>query len=258
MGTNTYETRGNVRIMLATEEPLLALGATCLLASAGDFEVVGSPVGYTDLVPAVARESPDVLLIDLAPEITPALFAVARKAAPNCRLALWARAITDELTYQASQSGVAGFVRRTASNEEFLNVLRRIARGASELDRPAPRQQYTAVRLTPRESQIVALLAQGLSNKEIATCLDLSEGTVKSYLVHLFRKVGARDRFELALLGLKNTFCGEAFWDGQGAFVSKPDPNRARPLLRSLVMVQPDRRRGGYPDEKSKAAGAVE
>jgi DNA-binding NarL/FixJ family response regulator len=253
MDPNTPGAGDGIRIMIATEEPLLALGATCLLRSTADFTVTNNPISYTALIPLLEEEQPDLLLIDLSPEITPALFAVARRSAPACRIVLWARALTDELAFQAAQCGVSGFARRTASNEELLDQLRRIAGGANDLARRTPPRGST-VPLTPRESQIVGLLAQGLKNKEIASCLGLSEGTVKSYLVHLSKKIGARDRFELALLGLKNTYCGEAFWDGQQGFVSAPEEERARPVLRNLVLVEPARRRG-YPERVQKAVG---
>jgi DNA-binding NarL/FixJ family response regulator len=253
MSIPNEETMGPVKVMIATEEPLLALGAARLLASAEDFIVTDSPASYTQVIPFLDQEKPNVVLLDVAPEITPALFAVIRKAAPDCRIVLWARSFTDEMTFQAVQCGVNGFIRRTMSNDEFLEALRAIARGR-EVE-AAPPARGMKVPLTPRESQVVGLLAQGLKNKEIASCLGLSEGTVKSYLVHLFRKIGARDRFELALVGLKNTYCGEAFWDGQRSFVSRPEEERARPVLRSLVLVEPARRRG-YPERIEKAAVA--
>ncbi len=253
METSTQGTAKRIRVMVATEEPALALGAAWLLASAGEFELTKSPATYTEVVPMVAQEAPDLLLLDMAPEVTPALFTVVRQAAPACRIVLWARSLSDELTFHAAQNGIAGIVRRNLSNEQFLNQLRAVTRGAAGFERPA-RDRSTTIALTPRESQIVGLLAQGLKNKEIASCLGLSEGTVKSYLVQLFRKVGARDRFELAVLGLKNTYCGEAFWDGQHSFVSQPEADRARPVLRSLVLIEPARRRG-YPEQTQKAAG---
>jgi DNA-binding NarL/FixJ family response regulator len=253
MEPNAPAAEERIRVMVATEEPLLALGATGLLASEGEFGLTRRPTTYTELIPFLQEEQPDLLLLDLAPEITPALFAVARNSAPGCKIVLWARALTDELAFQAAECGVCGFVRRTDSNEQFLEQLRSVARGGSGFQSRGPAHGAT-VPLTSRESQIVGLLAQGLKNKEIATCLGLSEGTVKSYLVHLFKKSGARDRFELALLGLKNTYCGEAFWDGQRAFVSEPEGERARPVLRRLVLVEPARRRG-YPEQVQKAAG---
>src|SRR5689334_24463156 len=128
MGTNILGIGEKIKVMVATEEPLLALGATCLLASAGDFVVAKSPATYSEVIPLAAQEAPDLLLLDVTPEITPALFAVARQAAPNCRIVLWARALTEEVTHHAMQCGVRGFIRRTSTNEQFLEQLRRVVR----------------------------------------------------------------------------------------------------------------------------------
>src|SRR6202012_699960 len=87
------------------------------------------------------------------------------------------------------------------------------------------------VTLTRRESQLVTLLTQGLKNKEIATCIGISEGTVRIYLSKLFAKIGARDCFEVAVFGLMNAHCGQASWDGRGEFVTEGDEDRARPVL---------------------------
>jgi DNA-binding NarL/FixJ family response regulator len=242
------------RIMLFTDEPQLKLGATCLLSSACEFEIVGGPSKVVDLLPCARHEQPHVLLIDLSSEMTLAFFAVLHEALPECRIVLWAREISGEVALQARESGVAGIVRRTSDNESFVDQLKNIANGNEAFESRAP-ERSTRVKLTRRESQIVALLAQGLKNKEIGTCLGITEGTVKSYLVHLFQKVGARDRFELAVLGLKNAYFGQAAWDGENSFVTEPEDERARPFLRSLVLVEPARR-GGYPEISRKAAGA--
>ena len=88
------------------------------------------------------------------------------------------------------------------------------------------------VALTQREGQLVSLLSQGLKNKEIATTLMISEGTVKVYLSRLFQKVGVKDRFELALFGLKNLTTGQLPSTDKGA-------RSAMPGLRSLVLERP-------------------
>jgi DNA-binding CsgD family transcriptional regulator len=98
------------------------------------------------------------------------------------------------------------------------------------------------VSLTRRESQLVSLLSQGLKNKEIASTLFISEGTVKVYLSRLFHKLGVKDRFELALFGLKNMPIGEAL-------VEVPQPRQEQSSfrkdvgqsqwLRSLVVERP-------------------
>ena len=89
--------------------------------------------------------------------------------------------------------------------------------------------------LTQREGQLVSLLSQGLKNKEIATTLMISEGTVKVYLSRLFQKVGVKDRFELALFGLKNLTTGQLPSTEKGARGgASPMPG-----LRSLVLEKP-------------------
>ena len=89
------------------------------------------------------------------------------------------------------------------------------------------------VALTQREGQLVSLLSQGLKNKEIATTLMISEGTVKVYLSRLFQKVGVKDRFELALFGLKNLTTGQLPVGEKG---QRP---ASMPGLRSLVLERP-------------------
>jgi DNA-binding NarL/FixJ family response regulator len=241
------------RIMLFIDEPPLFLGAACILSATSDFEVIGGNVGIIDLLPSVKRERPDVLLVDLIPELTLALLSLLREAAPECRIVLWTRLLGDEMGQQVRELGIAGIMRRTLSIDEFLGQLLKIAVGQGVFDSLAAPERSTRVHLTRRESQIVTLLAQGLKNKEIATCLGLTEGTVKSYLVSLFQKVGARDRFDLTVLGLKNAYCGQASWDGHGGFVTEPEEARARPFLKSLILVKP-KRRSGYPEDVPKAA----
>lgn len=253
VGTKSADSGSKIRVMVAAEEPVLAFGANWLLGSAGGFEVTRSPASMADLLPLLREERPDMLVLDLCPSVTPALFRLAAEAAPGCRLVLWTRGISDELAFQAGQYGIAGVLPKSARPEDMVAQLRRCAQGLGALHQ-APQAEATSIALTPRESQVVNLLSQGLKNKEIAACLGLAESTIKSYLGHLFRKIGARDRFELAVVGLKNTYCGQAFWDGQNGFVTGRDEDRARPVLKSLLLIEPSRRRG-YPD-RAKAAGA--
>jgi DNA-binding CsgD family transcriptional regulator len=149
---------------------------------------------------------------------------------------------------QGRAQGVAGFLNRGLSNEDFVAGLEVVARGGELFESPRP-QRSTTVELTPRESQLVALLVQGLRNKEIGSCLGITEGTVRVYLSKLFIKVGARDRLELAVFGMKNTLFGQSSWDGRDGFVTGTDESRAKPVLRTLLLVEPARRRG-YSDTR--------
>jgi DNA-binding NarL/FixJ family response regulator len=232
-----------LRLVLYTDDTVLALGAMSALSSLPQFQARTAEPRLSNLIPFVEEVCPDVILLDLTPEMTLGLISTLRRVAPCARLILWGRAFSEELRYQAKQIGVAGFLTRTGTLEEFSKSLLEMAGGGdvSVTRKPA---HSTTVSLTNRESQLVTLLAQGLKNKEIATCIGISEGTVRIYLSKLFAKIGARDRFEVAVFGLKNAYCGQASWDGQGAFLTEHDEERAKPMLRSLVLVEPQRRRG--------------
>jgi len=240
------------KLLLFSDEPQLLVGAAGILSTSGDFDVVVAPGDPSLLLRAVEESTPEMIVVDAMPDMTLALLSRLRRAAPAAQLVLWARNFSEEVMAQGRELGLAGFLLRTHGNEEFVDKLRRIARGDAIQDDSAP-GHITTIPLTRRESQLLTLLSQGLRNKEIASCLAISEGTVRIYLSRLYQKVGARDRYELALFAWKNAHCGQAAWDGPNAFVTRREEERARPFLRSLVLVEPTRRRG-YP-EVARAAG---
>jgi DNA-binding NarL/FixJ family response regulator len=126
------------------------------------------------------------------------------------------------LALQAMSLGIRGVLRKTVPVETLVRCLTRVGDGELWFEKALTDSIMGARRysLTRREGQLVALLSQGLKNKEIATALTISEGTVKVYLSRLFQKLGVKDRFELALYGLKNLAPGAATGDGEA--LSKP------------------------------------
>lgn len=249
MTTGDAEARHS--ILVYSDEGVLATGAAGLLASAAGFHVIVESE-LSNLIPRAGRLSPDLILLGLNPAMTLAFFSQLRQAVPLARIILWDRHFPDELVEQARELGGIWFLQRANSGAEFLSSISKVASGDQPAIQSAPAGS-TKVSLTPREAQLITLLVQGLRNKEIGACLGITEGTVRIYLTKLFLKVGARDRFELAVFGLRNLNCGYAFWDGQNAFVTETDEERARPALRSLVLVEPQRRRGYR--HLAKAAG---
>ncbi len=232
-----------IRVVLYTDDELLSLGAMSVFSMFPQFRVMAAEQDLFSLLPLVEQVLPDIILVDITPQMTVGLIANLRKVAPGARVILWARTFSEELRHQAREIGVTGFLQRGATKKEFMQTLIDIAGGdeLSVIEKPA---HSTTVSLTNRESQLVTLLTQGLKNKEISSCLGVTEGTVRIYLSKLFAKIGARDRFEVAVFGLKNSYCGQASWDGHNSFVTERDEERARPVLRSLVLVEPQRRRG--------------
>lgn len=174
--------------------------------SQSDFELVGCCPQVHDIAEVVAASKPDILLVDFTPEMTFERLLGLQSQFPGTRIVLWVHSIGAEVAYQALEQRIRGILRKTLSLEDMLSCLRIVAAGGHWFDEAleASLHTLTTVHLTPREGQIVHLLTTGLKNKEIASALFLSEGTVKVYLSRLYQKLGVKDRFELALYGLKN------------------------------------------------------
>lgn len=124
---------------------------------------------------------------------------------------LWVDEVSAEFASQAISLGVRGLLRRSLPIAMQARCLDRVAAGELWVEKTLSNKLLSTKRiaLTPRERQLVVLVAQGLKNKEIAYRLGVSEGTVKVYLCRLFAKTGVNDRLELALFALKNLFVNQ-------------------------------------------------
>src|ERR1700680_987769 len=173
-----------MRLIMFNDEPLVAEALATVLQGADDIEVVQVVERISEVVPAVLEEQPELLLLCLTPETHLGVIRQLRQASPNCRIVLWVHSIANELAHQAMEAGVRGILRRTYSPEMILKCLRKVHEGEMWFDRflTSSFMACRKVHLTRREGQLVRLLAEGLKNKEIATALSISEGTVKVYM----------------------------------------------------------------------------
>jgi DNA-binding NarL/FixJ family response regulator len=193
-------------VLVATDEPMVEIGVAALLGSDPEFDLLEVCRTHPELLKAAARLQPDLVVCGLSRETELNGIRELEVAAPATRIVLWAREVSTELAHQAVELGVRGFLSTTASPAHFRECLQIAARGELWMESSLTMNLLNnrPVSLSKRQSELVGLLTQGLKNKEIATALGISEGTVKAYLTTLYEKVGARDRFELALFGLKN------------------------------------------------------
>lgn len=194
------------RVLLCTDEPILAEGLRAVLATVPGFELCGYCLKVEELRDELSLLKPDLLLLDLKAEVNFTLIANLHEVDMDTKIVLWAHSIQTELALQAMSVGVRGVLRRTLPIETLIRCLTRVHDGELWFEKTLTDSIMSArrFRLTPREGQLVSLLSQGLKNKEVATALGISEGSVKVYLSRLFQKLGVKDRFELALYGLKN------------------------------------------------------
>jgi len=226
-------------VIVATDELFAAAGLSVYFERDADFRLLAVCTTLPELAATLGQSQPDVVVFSLTLGNDLNTIGEVQRHAPKASIVLWAREVPIELAHQAVNMGVRGFVSTTASPEHFKECLGIAARGELWMEQSLTMSLLDAkpVQLSKRQSQLVGLLVQGLKNKEIAATLGISEGTVKAYLTTLYEKVGARDRFELALFGLKN--------QGEIRAAAKSPRNGVIPpdSLRSLVTPRQHPRR---------------
>ncbi len=192
------------------------------------------------LLEAMTASQPDLLFLDLTSDFTLDFLSSIHRSAPAAKIVLWVHFISTEMALQAMGLGVRGILSKTLPPEVLATGLRKIYGGELWFEKALTDSILTARRytLTRREGQIVSLVAQGLKNKELGVALNISEGTVKVYLSRLFKKLGLKDRFELALFGLKNLTAGYSS-QGTATPVQRAGGQDPRSFYVERVPVQP-------------------
>jgi two-component system nitrate/nitrite response regulator NarL len=214
-----------VRVIVYSDQPVLARGLESLIAADPALELIACCSNLAALKDSLAKENPDLAVLDLTLEITPAALHELQDLAPESKLILWTDTIGGDFALQALTIGIRGVLRKALPLEAHLQCLHRVSSGELWFEKSLM-DSFSAVRrvaLSRRESQLVGMLTRGLKNKEISRELGLAEGTVKVYMSRLFQKAGAKDRFELALQGLHNLAMAGISTESQGG-------------LRSLIM----------------------
>ncbi len=211
-------------VLLCSDEPILAEGLSRILAGSDQMRLISYCPGLDTLRDQISAHQPDILLIDLTAGVNFGVLSGLHELASRARIVLWVHSISTELALQAMSLGVRGILRKTLPVETLLRCMSKVNEGELWFEKALTDSIMSARRysLTRREGQLVSLLSQGLKNKEIATALNISEGTVKVYLSRLFQKLGVKDRFELALYGLKNLTPGSGSVDGASGDLRRP------------------------------------
>jgi DNA-binding NarL/FixJ family response regulator len=211
-----------IRVLLADDEELVRLGLRLVLEAAGDVEVVAEAGDGESAVRETTLLRPDVVLLDVRMPGVDGLEAARRilaRGEDSSRVVMLTTFDRDEYLYEALRAGASGFLLKSAPRAHLLHAVRTAARGEALLDprltrrvveayvrRPPPTAGVPAPlrRLTPRELDVFRVMAQGLSNAEIARALHLGETTVKGHVAAVLRKLGLRDRVQAVVLGYES------------------------------------------------------
>jgi DNA-binding NarL/FixJ family response regulator len=200
-----------VSVFACESQPVVVEGLRKAIERYADFEFAGAAVRPAEALEAIRNATPDIALIDHEDGPAPALELVAEVSAlPRTQAVLWVKSAEDLQASDALQAGARGILEKSQPLETLMECLRVVASGRLWFESGQPeqpmemsRERRRVPRLTPRERQILTLLAQGMKNAEIAKALEISPGTVKVHLMHVFEKTGARDRYELAIRSRK-------------------------------------------------------
>ncbi|GED85745.1 response regulator [Streptomyces sp. NPDC091412] len=215
-------TSGSIRVLIADDQQMVRQGFTVLLNTQPDIEVVGQAVDGLDAIARAAEVSPDVVLMDIRMPELGGIEATRRitTATPDMKVLVLTTFDLDEYVYEALRAGASGFLLKDASADQLAEAVRVVAAGDALLapgitrrliaefsrlkDTPrAPLKSRIGV-LTERETEVLALIAQGLSNAEIAGHLVVAEQTVKTHVGRILVKLGLRDRTQAAVFAYES------------------------------------------------------
>jgi DNA-binding NarL/FixJ family response regulator len=217
-----------IRVLIADDQPVVRDGLAMLLDLIDDVEIVATAADGIEAVERARAERPDIVLMDLrmprleGADATRQILA----AYPETRVLVLTTYADDQFLFPALQAGARGYLTKDATAEEIEHAIRALIAGQTHLD-PAVQQRLVAAvldqrprtpvgepipvsapnlpdELTPREIEVLKLIALGLSNREIADKLVLSNATVKTHINRIFYKTGARDRAQAVRYAYKH------------------------------------------------------
>lgn len=211
-----------IRVLLADDQPLVRAGLAGLLGAEPDLDVVGTATNGQEAMDLAATLQPDVACLDIRMPVLDGIEATRALVAqdPPIPVLILTTFDLDDYVFGALEAGAAGFLLKDAEPEEIIAAVRQVAAGQGTLDQSLTRRilaefvqrrslQPVTARgadglLTARELEILGLLAQGMSNEEIARTLVVEIATVKSHLARMLPKLGVRSRLQAVVWAYQN------------------------------------------------------
>lgn len=217
-----------IRILIAEDQQLIRRAFAKILELEADITVVAQAADGAEAIELARRHRPDIVLMDLQMPRVGGVQATRKIVAelPDTQVVVLTTFDTDDLVFEAIGAGAQAYLLKDASEIEILDTIRGVCRGESRLSPNISRKVLEEFRrarpfeadpnpgwtlsepLTEREEEILTLVAQGKSNRDIADQIFLAEGTVKNYVSRMMEKLGATSRTELAVRALKRKRAG--------------------------------------------------
>ena len=196
-----------IRILLVDDHAVIRMGLTTAVSDAADMDVVADVESGPDAIEAFRKHRPDVVVLDLRLQGMSGIETIhtLREEFKTARILIFSSYATGEEIYRAMKAGAAGFVLKEMSLDRLLEAIRAVHQGAQYMPSEIAARvgERLLAHLTPREIEVLHLLARGLSNKEIGAQLGVVEGTVKIHITSVFNKLGVSDRTQALIESIK-------------------------------------------------------
>ncbi|HEX4130808.1 MAG TPA: response regulator transcription factor [Pirellulales bacterium] len=197
-----------IRVVCVDDHPLVRKGIASILGNERDMKLVAEAGNGREALDVVRRHKPDVILMDLRMPELDGIAAVKRIRAemPEAKIIALTSFDGDQDIYRALEAGVRGYLLKETVHSEVLNAIRQVHSGKRLISPEVAErlsEYFPQVPLTPREIEVLTLVAQGLANKEIAAKLGKASGTVKIHVQNIIAKLGATDRTHAVTIAMQ-------------------------------------------------------
>lgn len=207
----------HLRVLIVDDDALIRDSLKMLLSLEADIEVLGTAVNGQQALEQCRQKNPDIVLMDIRMPVMDGVLGTKaiKEQFPAIKVVILTTFRDDEYIKEAIRNGAEGYILKSQPADSIVESLRAVAKGNIVLERDVAnslsamlketnKQRAEDYQLTARELEILTLVGEGLSNKEIAQKLYLSEGTARNYVTQLLDKLKLRDRTQLAIFYLKN------------------------------------------------------
>ena len=202
-----------IKVLIADDHSVVRQGLRMFLSSDPEIEVIGEARDGAEALKLAHQHHPDVILMDLLMPVMDGIRATAaiRREVPDVEVVALTSVLEDNLVVEAIRAGAIGYLLKDTEAHELRRAIKAAAAGQVQLSPQAAARLLREVRtpdtgrepLTERETDVLKLLAQGMSNKEISQALNISEQTVKTHVSHVLDKLGVPSRTQAALYAIQ-------------------------------------------------------
>jgi DNA-binding NarL/FixJ family response regulator len=205
---NDIEFTGIIRVLCVDDHPLVRKGIASILANEADMELVGEANNGREAVEMFKQFKPDVVLMDLRmPDLDgTSATRMIRQEVPDAKIIALTSYDGDQDIYRALEAGVRGYILKEMVHTEVVRAIRTVHSGKRLMPQEVAErlsEYFPQVALTPREVEVLGLVAKGMANKEIATRLGTASGTVKMHIQNILAKLGASDRTHAVTIAME-------------------------------------------------------